>query len=60
VLADLPLGERERVAHLALAALGERTHERVPVRPRPARRREQLVEAPLGRSVAGEELVQHR
>ena len=59
VLADLALGERQRVAHVALVALGERAHERVPVRPRPAGGGQQLVEAPLGRRIAGEELIQH-
>ena len=55
LLADLPLGESERVAHLALAALGQRAHERVPVRPRLAALREQLVVAIVGRAVSGEQ-----
>ena len=60
LLADLPLGQRQRLAHLALAALGERTHEGVPVRPRLRRAGQQLVVAVALRRVAGEQLRQHR
>ena len=59
VIANLPLGQLERVADVALAALGERAREGVPVRSRPAGRAEQFVVAIIGRRIAGQERVEH-
>ena len=58
-LADLPLGERERVADFAFAALGKRAREGIPVGARLARSSEQLVVAVLRRRVAREQLIEH-
>ena len=59
VLADLALHQRQRVGHLGALAGGEAAQEGVPVRPRLAGRRQELVVAAFEGGVAGEELSQH-
>ena len=60
VLADLPLHQRQRLAHLRPCARGEGTQEGVLMRPRRARCGQQLVVASFENRVVLEQRGQHR